>query len=110
MTAYDWTLTIDSIREFIFIVQTPSGQGTGFLAPSIPGSTLNCLVTAWHVVEHAQEWREPIKLFHFSSKTEIFLNNNSRNIKWRQDKDIAIIEFESTRPPLPNKSIRFSSI
>jgi hypothetical protein len=106
MAANAWTDAIESIREHIFLVQTPSGQGTGFLAPSLPGSKLECIITARHVIEHAQEWKEPIKLTHFPTKKEIFLNEKLRNIKWHPNRDTAIIEFPATRPPLPSNDIK----
>lgn len=100
-----WSKAVKLVSEHVILIQTPSTRGTGFVIPPRPGSSDSCVITAWHVVSHAHEWREPIKLTHFPSGKQTFLDINTRAINPARRFDQAIIRFSAKALPLPSKSL-----
>lgn len=65
-----WAGALDKIKSYIFRISTPDGHGSGF---QIYNSGKRCLIaTALHVVKHAFDWDEPIKIKHHLSKKLLF--------------------------------------
>lgn len=95
MAESKWAEPIKTISPYLMLIETPSAQGTGSLVPAPSGSSSFCVVTALHVIEHAHEWHEPIKLVHFPSGKEIFLESIARNVSFASGRDQAIIEFKA---------------
>lgn len=100
-----WVRIANSVRQFVVLIETPSGRGTGFVVPPLPGSNHQTVITAYHVVDHALAWREPIKITHFPTKKQAFLNVNSRLITPNQARDQVIIQFSADALPLPANTI-----
>ena len=95
MVESKWADPIKTITPYLVLIETPTAQGTGAIVPAPPGSSNYCAVTALHVIEHAHEWHEPIKLVHFPSDKEIFLDSTARNVSFASERDQAIIEFSA---------------
>jgi hypothetical protein len=93
MAESKWADQIATIKPYVMRIDTPTGRGTGTVVPAPPGSGSLCVVTAWHVIEHAHEWHEPIKLVHLPTEKQIFLDSGARIVTLAPDRDQAIIEF-----------------
>lgn len=86
-----WRGILDELRPYIFKVYTPDSQGTGFL---LRNSREICgVATANHVVQHAVDWREPIRLRHEQSRKEIWLSHSDRGVSTHRNLDLAFITF-----------------
>ena len=93
-TKKNWQTEILKIKPFIFKISTPTGYGTGFLIFRNDKNICG-IATAYHVIAHAYEWNEPIKISQYISNKERFLINdpNIRVIEVNQDRDLAFILF-----------------
>jgi hypothetical protein len=105
-----WATTVKIMREHIVRIETPSGHGTGFVVPAPKESEDPCIITAWHVVKHAEEWKEPIKLTHFPSGKQAFLKTDSRIVNPNPGRDQAIIQFSATALPLPSATLTLPKV
>lgn len=105
-----WSNAVAQVSQYAILIETPGARGTGFVVPSPPGCANSCIITAWHVVQHAHEWREPIKLTHFPSKKQAFLNAASRNINPAAGRDQAIVEFSAKDLPLPTERLHLMEL
>jgi len=105
----DWQGEVLKLRPTMFKILTPNGHGTGFLIFKNDKNVCG-IATAYHVISHAIDWKEPIKLKQFSTSRERFLedNPNVRVVKYDESKDLALImfindgtfDFECTLPDL----------
>ena len=91
MPQIEWHNAIELVRPFIFRIFTPRGSGTGFVVSK--SDKVVGVATAWHVIEHAYTWGEPIKLQHDTSGDIFFLNAIDRWIVRHELQDIAVIIF-----------------
>jgi hypothetical protein len=105
MASSIWALPIREISSYVVLIDTPTARGTGTIILPPPGSTRLCIVTAFHVIAHAYRWHEPIKVEHFSCPNGVFLEYADRRITKNEDKDQAIIEFDSKEIKKPEKDI-----
>jgi hypothetical protein len=97
-----WAKAFKTVSEHVVLIETPSARGTGFVIPPPPGSEgSSCIITAWHVVGHADEWHEPVKLMHFPSGKQVFLTAEARAINAAPGRDQAIIIFGKNTLSLP---------
>jgi hypothetical protein len=90
----DWQTEILKIKPYMFKISTPTGYGTGFLIFKNDQNICG-IATAYHVVSHAYEWNEPIKISQFISNKERFLISDSdvRVIEVNKERDLAFILF-----------------
>ena len=105
MSNAPWVRIANAVRQSVVLIETPSGRGTGFVVPPLPGSNHQTIITAHHVVDHALAWREPIKVTHFPTKKQAFLDVNSRIITPNQGRDQVIIQFSADELSLPANTI-----
>mgnify|MGYP001615140802 CR=1 FL=1 len=93
-TQKNWQTEILKIKPFIFKISTPTGYGTGFLIFKNDQNICG-IATAYHVIAHAYEWNEPIKISQYISNKERFLiyDPNIRVIEVNQERDLAFILF-----------------
>ena len=105
MSQAPWVRIADNVRDCIVLIETPSGRGTGFVVKPPPGSTHQAVITAYHVIDHALNWREPIKITHFPSGKQAFLDINARAISANPDRDQALIQFSAKELPLPPNTV-----
>ena len=110
----DWSVALEIIKKHTFKILTPNGSGTGFLLTKRAGDVCG-IATALHVVDHANQWEEPIKLINAASKSEVILHPKDRFIYANATKDCALILFkrgslktENEPPPLspPDKFLK----
>lgn len=58
----NWEASINEVRQHVVRIETPNGHGTVFLAFYNHDATWCGIATAAHVVSHAEEWQQPIKI------------------------------------------------
>lgn len=96
-----WVRIVNEVRDCVVLIDTPTGRGTGFVVQPPPGSPHQAVITAHHVIDHALNWREPIKITHFPSGKQVFLDVNTRAIIPNPSRDQALIQFAAQDLPLP---------
>lgn len=58
----NWDEIVAKITPYIVKIETPQGHGTGFLCLYNEDHSMCGIATARHVVQHAEEWQEPIRV------------------------------------------------
>lgn len=91
----NWDEAVNLVSPFIVQISTPHVSGTGFMCLHNANHGICGIATALHVVDHANEWQEPIKLFHYHSKKYLYLNETERAIFSHQDTDSAMLLIKS---------------
>ncbi len=87
--AKSWHEALAEIKPYVFKISTPRGSGTGF---QLTFSSLWGVATAYHVIEHANEWGETIKLtHHISQQTVVLKEDGGRIIIPFPEEDLAFI-------------------
>jgi hypothetical protein len=84
-------------------ISTPAGYGTGFLVLSNNDQTWCGIATAAHVVRHANEWQEPIRIQNQTSFR--FLKFEERVIFLDNSTDSAVVLFVKGDLQLPETPI-----
>jgi hypothetical protein len=101
----NWNEVVDRVAPSIVKIETPRGHGTGFLCFYNNTNKFCVIATAHHVVEHADEWKEPIRIIHQPSKTTAFLREGDRAIWVDRSKDSAVIIISVGKLELPEHPI-----
>ena len=99
MAAKSWAACLDDLKPYIYKINTPDASGTGFQITFAPTEKLVGIATALHVVWHAHNWEEPIKLVHHGTGKSIIVRAPERVIFTYPDKDLAFILLVAD--PLP---------
>jgi hypothetical protein len=68
-----WSATYRNVLPYVVAIETPEGSGTGFMFAYNAKKSIVAFATAAHVVEHAHEWKLPIKLRHHVTQKEVFV-------------------------------------
>jgi S1-C subfamily serine protease len=58
----EWFAFTDQLAPSVVKIETPTGTGTGFLCAYNEAKSLTAIATAYHVVEEADKWQQPIRL------------------------------------------------
>lgn len=96
-----WATALELVQKYAFKIATPGGSGTGFLLTA-PNSQGFCgVATAHHVVGHAHQWEEPIKLIHTETGMETILHAPERYVFLNPKQDLAVIVFQNEDFDLP---------
>ncbi|MBI4120841.1 MAG: trypsin-like peptidase domain-containing protein [Parcubacteria group bacterium] len=98
--AKNWHTALNELNPFIFRVLTPGGWGTGFQVLYPNDRDLCGIATAYHVIDHAEEWEEPIKIVHHTSGKSALLKEKDRVIFTYPLNDLAFILFSKKLLPL----------
>jgi len=106
MTSITWTKALELIKPYVFKVSTPRGSGTGFQLFYRESTGFCGVATALHVIEHAYDWEDPIKLFHYASKETKMLKMANRVIFTYPSVDLAIILFHPEKCPIEKNSLQ----
>lgn len=107
MNGAKWANALDLVRNHVVRIETPTGFGTGFLC-SRQGDVVG-IVTAYHVIQHADYWQEPIKLHTADSSASRLLSVAERIIASFKEIDLAIINTNARDFPLPDKPLLLMS-
>jgi hypothetical protein len=101
-----WDAAINAVRPHVVRIETPSGWGTGFLAFYNIDQTWCGIATAAHVVSHADEWQEPIKITNEASAAPRFLRAaDERVIFIDRASDSAVVLFFKGDLQLPQSAV-----
>ena len=101
--AKTWNQALEELKPFIFKIATPDGYGTGFQVLYPQNRQLCGIATAYHVVDHAEEWEESIKITHYSSGKSVVLKESDRVIFTYPAYDLAFILFNKSLLPLEQR-------
>ena len=74
----NWDQIVNKITPHIVKIETQTKYGTGFLSLYNENKTLCGVATALHVVNHADDWQQPIRIQHHASGETVFLEQNNR--------------------------------
>jgi hypothetical protein len=103
----NWDNIVQKVSPYIVKIETPSGNGTGFLCAFNETRTFCGIATALHVVSDADEWQQPIKIHSHDFKHHIFLKEPERVIftDWKTDSAVILLaaselNFPETLIPL----------
>jgi len=100
-----WDQIAEKVAPYVVKIETPNGSGTGFLCFYNEDKTICGVATALHVVSHADEWQQPIKINHIHSGKVSLLQENSRFIYINWKTDSAVILFHVGDLPFPRTPI-----
>ncbi len=96
-----WATALDFVKKYTFKIATPGGSGTGFML-TVPNSRSICgVATAHHVVGHAHQWEEPIRLTHAGNGASTVLHASERHIFANPKQDLAVMVFVNEAFELP---------
>jgi len=102
----NWDAVVQAVAPVVVKIETPSGHGTGFLCLYNEPRTFLGIATAYHVVKHAEQWQEPIRITNFSTGTSAFLRETERVIFPEQEKDSAVILFSTGQLNFPEEIVQ----
>ena len=92
-----WSDAVNSSLPCIVKIETPTGHGTGFLCFHNKATSMYAIATAGHVIQHADKWMEPIRIYTHDGSKSLLLKPNVRHITMGELSDSAIILFSKTR-------------
>jgi len=102
-----WSDAVNSSLSCIVKIDTPTGHGAGFLCFSNPAKPMVAIATAGHVIHHADQWMEPIRIYTHDGSKSLLLKADERHITMGNQSDSALILFSKDQnlfentPPLP---------
>src|SRR5271168_3919251 len=99
----NWDKAIRTVSPHVVKIQTPDGYGTGFLAFYNHDRAWCGIATAAHVVSHADEWKQPIRIR--NPLSNIFLTVENRVIFLDKSTDSAVVLFLKGDLQLPELPI-----
>jgi hypothetical protein len=102
-----WEFAINKISPHVVKLSTQSGYGTGFLAFYNHDKSWCGVATAAHVVSHADEWQQPIRINHQGSQP-VFLSSTERVTFIDHMTDSAVVLFLKGQLQLPEVPIALS--
>ncbi len=97
-----WGSIRDELLPHIVRIETQAGSGTGFLVGYNPEGTLAAIATAAHVIRHAHEWQQPIRLTHHKTESSVFLTPSDRAVLIDYKRDAATILIHNDTLKLPD--------
>lgn len=100
-----WSDCQKKMLPYIFRVETPEGSGTGVFFAFNRRKTIIAIATAAHVVEHADDWKQPIKLHQHSSGKVRFVEDAQRSILLDRRRDSASIIITNDGFDLPDNTL-----
>lgn len=101
----NWDQVVKKVSSHVVKIETPSGHGTGFLFMYNDAKTMCGIATAEHVISHADDWQQPIKIHHPHSEKTIFIKQEERVIYRDWKTDSAVILFLKGDLQLPESPI-----
>lgn len=101
----DWNQIVQKITPYVVMIETPSGHGTGFLCLYNEAKTFCGIATADHVIAHADDWQQPIRIHHHATGTQTFLKEDGRVILRDKYKDSAVILTDPSQLKFPESLI-----
>jgi len=101
----NWDQIVKKASPYIVKIETQSVHGTGFLSLYNETKTWSGIATALHVVDHADSWKQPIKIIHHESNEFVFLEDDKRVIYKDYNTDSAVVLFLKENLPFPENLV-----
>ncbi len=101
----DWHNAINLVTPHVVKIETQVGHGSGFLAFYNMDSSFCGIATAAHVIAHADDWQQPIKIRSAAGGVPTFLQASDRVIYLDRATDSAILLFLKGELKLPERPI-----
>jgi len=98
----NWSKCHRKILPYVFLIETPDGSGSGVFFAYNRTKSFIAIATAAHVVEHAEDWNQPVKIRQHSSGKSRFLTEKNRAIFVDRRRDSASIILTNDGLDLPN--------
>ena len=92
----EWEQVVNEVNPYILRIETPTGYGTGFLCLYSEDKSICGIATAMHVVDHSDDWQQPIRIFHKHTGKSKLLKETDRLIFKDWKTDSAVIMFQKT--------------
>lgn len=99
-----WDQAVNTVTPHIVKIETPDGYGTGFLAFWNHDRSWCGIATSAHVVKHADDWQQPIKI-RAQGQPPLLLQGSDRIILLDGSTDSAIVLFAKRELQLPEVPI-----
>jgi hypothetical protein len=100
---------IETVRQHVVKIETPTGYGTGFLAFYNHDNTWCGIATAAHVVSHADEWQHPIRI-RTETSTRFLKADEDRVVMLDHQTDSAVVLFLKSELQLPEVPIALTPV
>ncbi len=101
----DWQHIVEKVKPYVVKIETPDGHGTGFLCMRNSPGTICGIATAAHVVDHAADWQQPIRIWSYDPQGIAFRRESQRVIRFNWATDSAVILFLTSELHLPEQLI-----
>jgi Trypsin-like peptidase domain len=101
----NWDAAIKIVSPHVVKIETPHLYGTGFLAFYNLAHDWCGIATAAHIVSHADEWQQPIRIRNEASPVPKFLKAEERVIYLDRPNDSAVVLFLKGELQLPESPI-----
>lgn len=92
-----WRKAFKAVEPYIVKIETPAGAGTGFFFAYNEDKSIIAVATALHVIEEADQWRQPVKIIRINENKELFLSHDERGIVVDYKRDSAVILVPTAR-------------
>lgn len=100
-----WHEAVDAMEPHLFRIETPSAHGTGFFVGRAASGKDFGIATAAHVIDHADRWNQPIRLFHQATGRHVLLNAYDRVVLRNPGRDVAAILVDLGDFELPQDAV-----
>ncbi len=99
-----WDQAVRTLAPHVVKIETPTGWGTGFLAFWNHDRSWCGIATAAHVVKHADDWQQPIKIYG-QGQAPLLLQGSDRIMLIEGSTDSAVVLFFKRELNLPEVPI-----
>ena len=106
----DWEAIVKKVSPYVVKIETPNGSGTGFLCTYNEGNQFCAIATALHVVQEADEWQQPLRIYNHNFTKTVFLREGERVIFSNPENDSAVIMCAPQQLDLPKTLIHLRPI
>jgi len=106
MNKYGWADAAMNVMPYIVRIELPDNYGSGFVINYRQDGKkrMVAIATAFHVIEHAEKWRELIRVIR--GDTVVVLSPADREIYGFEDRDLALLVFDADGLKLPKKILQ----
>jgi len=101
----NWHAVVQIISPYVVKIETPRGHGTGFLCLYGEDKDFVGIATAYHVIDDADQWQEPIRITHHQSSKTVLFKEGDRIIFGSRKNDSAVILLKSGIFDMPSELV-----
>lgn len=101
----DWSKCQQYMLPFVFSIETPESSGTGVFFAYNRHKTMAAITTAAHVIEHAEDWKQSIRIRQHTTGKVRFIPDSDRVIFIDRRRDSASIIIANDGFELPDKTL-----